>query len=100
MIDQSNFFRNPLPPREIFFEPEKKSDKEAAAHFLELGSAGAAVAPGDGNGGKIEATDDGFQREFDGDVEMRGEDGANAVDGFAAVGFEGVCGVVESVAKE
>ena len=31
---------------------------------------------------------------------MRGEDGADAVDDRAAVGFEGVGGVVEAVAKE
>ena len=31
---------------------------------------------------------------------MRGEDGANAIDDFAAVSFEGVRGVVETVAEE
>ncbi len=31
---------------------------------------------------------------------MRGEDGADAVDDCAAVGFEGVGGIVEAVAKE
>ena len=53
-----------------------------------------------GDGGETEATDDGFEREFDRDIEMRGEDGADAVDDRAAVGFEGVGGVVETVAKE
>jgi|688.fasta_scaffold1797014_1 hypothetical protein len=45
----------------------------AAAHFLELGGAGAAVAPGDGDRGEGESVDYGFEREFDCDVEMRGE---------------------------
>ena len=92
-----------VPTREIFFQPDIEADEEVAtAHFLdlELGGAGAAVAPSDGDGGKTEPTDDGFEREFDRDVEMRGEDGADAVDDRAAVGFEGVRGVVEAVAKE
>jgi len=79
-----------------------KVQEIAAAHFFdfEFGGADAAVAPGDGDGGVAEATDNGFQREFDRDVEMRREDGADAVDDGAAVGFEGVGGVVEAVAKE
>ncbi len=92
-----------IPTREIFFQPNIEADEEvAAAHFLdfELGGAGAAVPPSDGNGGETEATDDGFEREFDRDVEMRGEDGTDAVDDRAAVGFEGVSGVVEAVPEE
>ena len=88
---------------EVFFEPNIQADKEvAAAHFLdlELCGAGAAVAPGDWDCGEAESADDSFKREFDRDVEMWGEDGADAVDDFAAVGFEGVRGVVEAVAEE
>ena len=88
---------------EVFFEPDIEDDEEvAAAHFFdfELGEAGAAVVPGDGDGGEGVAADEGFEGEFDGDVEVGAEDGADAVDDFAAVGFEGVGGVVEAVAEE
>jgi len=101
-MESGSFFKV-IPTREIFFQPHIEADEEiAAAHFLdlELGGAGAAVAPGDGDGGETEPTDDGFEREFDRDVEVRREDGADAVDDGAAVGFEGVGGVVEAVAKE
>ena len=67
---------------EVFFEPDIEADEEvAAAHFLdfEFGGAGAAVAPSDGDGGETEAADDGFEREFDRDVKMGGEDGADAI---------------------
>jgi hypothetical protein len=88
---------------EVFFEPDVEDDEEVAgAHFLdfEFGEAGAAVAPGDGDGGEGVAADEGFEGEFDGDVEVGGEDGADAGDDVAAVGFEGVGGVVEAVAEE
>lgn len=88
---------------EVFFHPDVEDDEEvAAAHFFdfEFGDAVAAVAPGDGDDRKIVAADDGFEGEFDGDVEVRGEDGADAVDDFFAVGFEGVGGVVKAVAEE
>jgi hypothetical protein len=58
-------FPNVIPSGEIFFQPHIEADEEiAAAHFLdfEFGGAGAAVAPSDGDGGKTEATDDGFER--------------------------------------
>lgn len=80
-----------IPAREIFFQPHIEADEEiAAAHFCDLkfGDAGAAVAPSDGDGGETKAADDGFQREFDRDVEVGREDGADAVDDRAAVGFE------------
>ena len=96
-------FPNVIPSGEIFFQPNVEADEEiATAHFLdfEFGDAGAAVAPGDGDGGETEAANDGFQREFNRDVEVGREDGADAVDDRAAVGFEGVGGVVEAVAKE
>ena len=51
-----------IPPGEVFFEPDIEADEDvAAAHFLdfELGGAGAAVAPGDGNRGVAEAARDG-----------------------------------------
>jgi len=89
--------------REIFLQPDVEDDEEvAAAHFadLEFGHARTAVAPGDGNDGETVAADDGFQGEFDGDVEVGREDGADAVDDFFAVGFEGVGRVVETVAEE
>ncbi len=58
------------------------------------------IAPGDGDNGETVAADDGFERKFDGDVEVGRKDGADAVDDFFAVGFEGVGGVVEAVAEE
>ncbi len=92
-----------IAPGEILFEPDVEHDEEvAAAHFFdfEFGQAGAAVAPGDGDDGEAVAADDGFEGEFDGDVEVRGEDRPDAADDFFAVGFEGVGRVVESVAEE
>jgi hypothetical protein len=92
-----------VPARKVFLQPDIKDDEEvAAAHFFdfELGQAGAAVAPGDGDDGEAVAADDGFQGEFDGDVEVRRQDRLDAVDDFFAVGFEGVGRVVESVAEE
>jgi hypothetical protein len=89
--------------REILFEPHVEDDEEvAAAHFFdfEFGQAGAAVSPGDGDDGEAVAADNGFQGEFDRDVEVRRQDRPDAVDDFFAVGFEGVGRVVESVAEE
>lgn len=88
---------------EVFFEPDVEDDEEVtAAHFFdfEFGDAVAAVAPRDGNDGKVVTADDGFEGQFDGDVEMRRENGADAIDDFFAVGFEGVRRVVEAVAEE
>lgn len=59
----------------IFFQPDVKANKEIpAAHFLdlELGDAGATIAPGDRDGSKTETADYSFQRELDRDVKMRG----------------------------
>ncbi len=59
-----------------------------------------AVAPSDRDDGETVAADDGLQGEFHGDVEMRREDGADAVDDFFAVGFEGVGRVVQAVTEK
>ena len=88
---------------EVFLQPNIQDNEEVTAAHLadfQFGHASAAVAPGDGDNRKIVAPYDGFEGEFDGDVEVRGEDGSNAIDDFFAVGFEGVGGVVEAVSEK
>ena len=58
----------------ILFQPNVKTDKQiTAAHFLyfELSLAGAPVAPGDGNDSPTITPHDRFERDFDGQIEMR-----------------------------
>ena len=90
-------------PREIFFEPDVEADEEvAAAHFfdLELGGPVAAVAPGDRDDGKTVSAHDGFEGEFDRDVEVRGKDRPHAVNDGLPVGLEGIGRVVEPVVEK
>jgi hypothetical protein len=52
-------------PGKIFFQPDVKADKKIpATHFLdlELGDAGATIAPSDRHGSETETADDSFQR--------------------------------------
>ncbi len=78
--------------REIFFQPDIEADEEIAAHFfdLEFRFTGAAVAPGDGDDGEGNTSHDGFEGKLDLDVEVRQENGADAIDHRFAVGLEGV----------
>ena len=72
-----------IPTRKILFKPNIEADEEiSAAHFLdfEFCDAMAAVPPGDRDRGERKSAHDGFQGEFDGDVEVGAEDRANAVD--------------------
>lgn len=88
---------------EVFFEPHIEDDEEiAAAHFFnfELGEASAAVVPSDGDSGEGVATDEGFEGEFDGDVEVGAKDGVDAFNNAAAVSLEGVGGIIEAVTEE
>ena len=69
-----------------FFQASIEADEEvAAAHFLdfELGSAGAAVAPDDGDGGETEAARDG-SAEAESSVGVR----ADLVSGGAGIFYE------------
>lgn len=87
----------------VFFQPDIEANEEVAAtHFfdLELGHTCAAITPSDRYGGEAEAPDNGFQWEFDRDVEMRGEDRADAIDDFPAIGLEGVRCIIQAVAEE
>lgn len=71
-----------IPPGKIFFQPDVEADEEVAgSHFVDFqfGHAGSAVVPGDGNNGVGIAADDGFEGEFDGDVEVGRENGADAI---------------------
>jgi hypothetical protein len=86
----------------MLFEPEVEADEQiAAAHLLnfELGYAGSAIAPGDGNDGPGVAADDGLQRDFDGEIEVRGEERLATFNDSAAIGLERVGGVVERMPK-
>src|ERR1035438_5662296 len=88
---------------EIFFQPYIGADeKVAAAHFLdlELGDTVFSVLPGDGYDRPGIAAHDGFERDLDGEVEMRCEKRPTAVNDGAAVSLEGVGGVVERDMKE
>ena len=88
---------------EVFFQPDVEADEQvAAAHFLdlELGLARAAVAPGDGHDGPGVPAHDGLERQLDGEVEVRRDERAAALDDLAPVGFEGVGGVVERNAEQ
>ena len=60
----------------------------------------AAIAPSDGDDGEVVASHDGLEGKFDRDIEMGGEDGADAFDDLFAVSLEGIGGVVETVTKE
>ena len=57
----------------------------------------AAVPPRDWDRGEGVSAHDGFQGEFDGDVEVGAEDRADAVDDGLPVGLERVCRVIQSV---
>ena len=75
-----------VPAGEVFFQANIGADEEvAAAHFLdfELGSAGAAVAPSDGDGGETEAARDG-SAEAESSVGVR----ADLVSGGAGIFYE------------
>src|SRR4051794_3745659 len=83
---------------EIFFEPDIGADEKIpAAHFfdLELGDAEFPVAPRDGCDRVAVPAHDGFQRKLDGEIEMRGEERAAAVDDGPTVSLERVRRVVE-----
>src|ERR1044072_1511029 len=83
---------------EVLLQPDVEADEQiAAAHFFdfELGRTGAPVAPGDGKRGPAEAAHDGLELYLHRDVEMRSDERPAALDHFPAVGFKGVCRVVE-----
>jgi len=83
---------------EILLQPNIHADKEVTtAHFLdlELGLAELAIVPTDRGDRPTEAPHDGFERNFNGEVKMRGHERSTAVDHTAAVGFKRVGRVVE-----
>ena len=59
-----------------------------------------AILPGDRRQGPRVAAHDGFEGELNREIEVGGDERAAAFDDVAAVGLEGVGGVVEAVAEE
>src|SRR5438552_12074774 len=83
---------------EIFFQPNIKADEQvAAAHFLyfEFWSAGAAVAPGNRNDRPGVAAHNRFERQFDGEIKVRSDQGTAAFNDRAAVRLKRIGGVIE-----
>src|SRR5215469_7442111 len=83
---------------EVFFHPAVERDEQiTAAHLLdfELRDAGPPIPPGDWQCGPGITADDGFERQLDGEIEMRRKEWATAVERAAAVRFERVGQVVE-----
>ena len=88
---------------EVFFQPDVAADEEvAAAHFLDLqlGDAGAAIAPGDRHDRPGVAAHDGLERQLDREVEVRRNQGTATVDHRRAIGLEGIGRVVERDVKD
>src|SRR5678809_793032 len=92
-----------IPPTEIFFQPDIQTNEQiATAHFFDLqfGVTSAPVTPGNRNDGPSEAAHNGFQRQFDGQVKMRGEERLTTFDHLSSIRFERVGRVVEFDTEE
>src|SRR5476651_2218540 len=88
---------------EVFLEPDVEHDeKVTAAHFLdlELGHARAPVSPADWNHDPVKAPHDGFQRQFDGQVEVGRDQRAASLDDLPSISLESVRRVVQANSKE
>src|SRR5258708_2241102 len=88
--------------RKHLLEPQIQDYEQiAASHLLdlELGDTGLPVSPGDRNHRKGEASDDGLQRHFNREIEMRRDERLHELDRFAAVTLERVRNVVVAEAE-
>ena len=103
MVGRSLHLFPVIPTAEILFQPHVENDEQIpAAHLLEhqFCFARPPIAPGDGNHRPGVTAHDRLQRNFNREVEMRGDQRPAAVDNCFPVGLERVGRVVERDAEQ